>query len=364
MNVMEDKIWSIFEYNFRKEDSITIDERKEINYFLKESKMRAKRNECFYCKNQVSSFCNSHSIPAFTLRNIAKDGQLITLNSFIKMPFIDKISGLQKTGTFQLICRDCDSKIFSDYENPENYKMDIPNQKMLSQISLKTHLNAISKKHIENKMFEKLKNNNVDVDTQLNIKKLDLDEHYSNYLIAKRNLTKNWEEYYVFYYKTLDYTVPIAFQDEINLISDFNGKLINEIYNMDRNYQIKGMNVCVFPLKQKSVIIMFVHKNNAKRYRGFYKTLKSKSEIEQLEIINFIIFSYSENVFLSPFLTDEILENSNLKSIAKLSIDSIIETDDLSKVKFYKLITELYDFSRSKEIPNLLSLKIDSFKSE
>lgn len=70
--------------------------------FMKESRSAAKKTKCFYCKNEVTSFCNSYSIPAFTLRNIAKNSNLISLNSFIEMPFLNKQSGLQKTGTFQI----------------------------------------------------------------------------------------------------------------------------------------------------------------------------------------------------------------------------------------------------------------------
>lgn len=49
---------------------------------------------------------------------------------------MDTENGVNKAGTFHLICNDCDSKIFSDYENPDNYSNQ-PTQKMIAQMALK-----------------------------------------------------------------------------------------------------------------------------------------------------------------------------------------------------------------------------------
>ena len=35
------------------------------------ARQEAKLNYCYYCKKEVSSFCNSHSVPQFCLRRIA-----------------------------------------------------------------------------------------------------------------------------------------------------------------------------------------------------------------------------------------------------------------------------------------------------
>lgn len=59
-------------------------------------------------------------------------------------------TGINNTGTFHLICANCDSREFADYENPENYN-DKPTQIMLSQIAQKSYLKEIYKqtKNIE-----------------------------------------------------------------------------------------------------------------------------------------------------------------------------------------------------------------------
>ena len=77
------------------------------------SKARAntKRKTCYVCGKACSSFCNSHSIPEFTLRHISEKGKVIaTLQK--EIPMLGKDTGLNKAGTFQLICRECDSKVF------------------------------------------------------------------------------------------------------------------------------------------------------------------------------------------------------------------------------------------------------------
>lgn len=45
----------------------------------------------------------------------------MTLNTLVDNPLMDTEKGVEEAGTFHLICNECDSKIFSDYENPDNY---------------------------------------------------------------------------------------------------------------------------------------------------------------------------------------------------------------------------------------------------
>lgn len=129
-----------------------LDKKKELNPILAQSRKRAKKDKCIYCNEEKTSFCNSHSIPAFCLKNIATDGYLYYSNTLIDVALLDSEKGVKNAGIFQLICRDCDSKIFQEYEDLSNYEK------------------------------------------------------------AKRLSQKNWKgEYYQFYYEKLDYVVPVAF---------------------------------------------------------------------------------------------------------------------------------------------------------
>ena len=121
--------------NFSREE--LIDTKKTVNQIVKNAKTNAKSNKCFFCKKPTSSFCNSHSIPAFLLRNISVEGDLYHTAKLIQSPVSSHKLGINNSGTFQLICRECDSKIFKDYETTSNYST-IPYDKMLNQIAMKT----------------------------------------------------------------------------------------------------------------------------------------------------------------------------------------------------------------------------------
>lgn len=99
-----------------------IEATKALNKMIKDSRNQAKQSNCYYCGNDCDSFCNSHTLPAFCLRNIAQNGKVFYSNTILDLPLLKDDNGVNEAGTFHLICRDCDSKVFQDYENPDNYK--------------------------------------------------------------------------------------------------------------------------------------------------------------------------------------------------------------------------------------------------
>lgn len=93
--------------------------KRKLNKILKESRLEAKLDYCVYCNQEVSSFCNSHTIPKFILKKIDDSGMIYNSNFYTTMGLANLVkteNGVNETGTFQMICRDCDSKIFQDYE--------------------------------------------------------------------------------------------------------------------------------------------------------------------------------------------------------------------------------------------------------
>lgn len=83
-----------------------------------------------------------------------------------------------------------------------------------------------------------------------------------DYEYAKKTAEKcDGSKYNIIYIKVLDYIVPIAFQSSIALITDLEGVLINNIYNSKPEYRIKSNNVCIFPLKDTSVVQKIKGKN-------------------------------------------------------------------------------------------------------
>ncbi|CEK34610.1 hypothetical protein UMC2_15661 [[Clostridium] sordellii] len=334
-----------------------IEDKKKMRRIISESKRLAKKQKCFYCKKEVSSFCNSHSVPAFCLKNISSNGELYTFNALVNSPLFDSKKGVRNSGTFQIICKDCDSKIFQDYENPDNY-IQKPTPKMIAQIAMKNYLKLISKRYHEHALYGMTKEINPSsskmVDLNHKVQEMDLMEYIKSFEKAKRLSKKNWDgEYYLFYYETLDYVVPIAFQSSIALITDLDGQIINDIYYHDISYKLEDLHICILPLKESSVILMFIDSKN-KRYRNFYKKFNKLTLEDKLSLINYIIFLYSEEAIFSKDIPNEVLKNKNLINISKQS-SNILTTNPF--IDPYKALREGYDLNKRNEIPNLLNEK-------
>lgn len=332
-----------------------LEQKKKINRILAQSRKRAKKDKCMYCHEEKSSFCNSHSVPAFCLKNIATDGSLYHSNTLIKVDLFDSEKGVKNAGTFQLICRDCDSKIFQEYEDPNNYEKETT-PKMLSQIAMKNNLRHIGKRLNEYAMFDIASEINPLASGIVNymqkIQKIDLVEYKAGFEKAKRLSQKNWKgEYYQFYYEKLDYVVPIAFQGSISLVVDLDGIIVNDIYNEDANYRIQDLHICVFPLKDSSIITMFIDSDN-KRYRNFYKHFNKLSHDDKLSIVNYIIFLYSEDIFISKDIPEKVLKNDKLIEVSKQSSIALLSSPFLNAIEESK---KVYDLSKRNEIPNLLN---------
>ncbi len=335
-----------------------VEHKKFINKNIAIARKKSKGTYCKYCEKETSSYCNSHSLPAFCLRNISSKGLVLSINQLVDFPLMDFEKGVNKAGTFHLICRECDSKIFQEYENPEAY-INKPTTKMLAQIAMKNCLRYIGKRLEEKSIFELIGDQNKNVidfvGSMHEVQSLDLDEYEKEFNKAKKISKKNFgDEYYLFFHEKLDYVVPIAFQSSIALVVDLDNNIINDIYCNDPNYKIYGLHVCIFPLEDSSIIMLFIDSKHQKRYRSFYKKFNRLSLDDKLSIINYIVFLYSEDVFLSKEIPKDILENENLISTAQTTLMAVNFSFSKSTTEAAK---ETYNLNNHKIIPNLLSEK-------
>ena len=333
-----------------------IELKKKINEFYSKARQDAKGDKCYYCGCSCTSFCNSHSIPAFCLENIAINGYVYYSNEFINMPIVDKTKGIKKAGTFHIICRDCDSKIFQDYEDPKNFDSK-PTEKMLAQIAMKNYLHSISKRLVEISLYDNIKKQFNMADNYYQNQQLvhdsDLIEYKNGFQRAKKVNEKNWDnEYYLFYYEKLMYTVPLAFQDDISIITDLNGKVINDIYNMAPDSHTKDIHVCIFPMKNYSVIMMFVDSKHSSTYRGFYKQFNKLESTDKLSVINYLVFCYSENIFLHKGIDESVLTNKKLIEASRKS--TLVAATIGEEKNAINAASESFDLSKRTEVPNLL----------
>lgn len=346
-------MFSEYEKNIMNENKAEIN--KIMSKVLKNSRNASKLDSCYYCGNKCDGFCNSHSVPSFCLKNIAENGRVLTLGEFLDIPIINKEKGVNQAGTFHIICRDCDSKIFSDYENPNNYNS-FPTQKMLAQISLKNNLKFISKRLLEKEMYNNMFEN-LNLPDSINsanqyVKDLDLNEFIQGFNKAKKILDKNLNDgYYICFYKKLNYVVPLAFQSSVFLLYDLEDNIINNIYNPSPNYVLKPLNICVFPLENETVIMIFVD-NKDKRHRKFYRQFNKLSLEEQLLTLTFIMIAYTEDIFFSGKLPQDIKTDPYLIKTSQANSSVISMTPSFNP---HEGAREEFSLSNRKNIPNLLS---------
>ena len=126
--------------------------RKKVNNLLSKARNSAKPDKCILCGKPQTSFCNSHSVPQLSLKNIAENGKV--LHASVLMG-IDVIKGVNNSGTFHFICNECDGTFFQDYENEQNLKA-MPTDKMLAEIAVKNILLQLSKRGQEKELYREL----------------------------------------------------------------------------------------------------------------------------------------------------------------------------------------------------------------
>lgn len=330
------------------------DYNKAIGKTLNEARKRAKQPTCYVCGKETTSFCNSHSVPQFCLKTIAIDGKVFMSGIQDSIPYLGTDTGVKSAGAFQIICRECDNMIFQEYENPLSYDKE-PTGQMLAQIAMKNYLQMIFKRNMERELCFLWENDfpyKIDATGLREIKAIDLDEYVAGYnraRIASSGHHDNW--YYLCYYVKLDYTVPLAFQGQIALVCDFEGNVINDIYNSAKEYKTQDIHIAVFPFEDKSVVFAFIDSRN-KRYRNFYKKLKKLDLNEQLATINYVIFKYSENVFLSKKIPDSVFKNQYFIDVCRSTSIANVAMPFLDPLQ---IAMEDYSLSNRNNIPNLLS---------
>ncbi len=123
--------------------------RKEINDIFSEARQKGKPERCILCGEVQTSLCNSHSVPKMSLKAIADNGMLLHASAAIglNMEVVNLEDGINRSGTFNYICRKCDSSFFQDYENL-NSLIAYPSDKMLAKIAVKNFLLQLSKRAI------------------------------------------------------------------------------------------------------------------------------------------------------------------------------------------------------------------------
>lgn len=324
---------------------------KQVSRLQTEARKRAKQPKCLVCGKLCAGFCKSHSVPRTFVKRIALDGKVYFGGLQKEIPFLGEDCGVGDAGTFFIICRDCDSRIFQKYENPATYAADKLSGSVLAQIAMKNFLQMISKRCQEGALNDIMLETHPfysDIQAQIPI---DLLEYYRGFNRAKLACAGHHEDWYhLFYYRRLDYVVPVAMQSLLSLVVDFEGSVVNNLFNMDPAYHIQPIHVAIFPLEKSSVILIF-RDSREKRLRKFAQQLNRLEPDDQLVAINYLIFAYCENIFLSKAVDDTVFNDENFKKVCRKYPHFYADQpfDPLPEALL------AYNLNERKSIPNLLS---------
>jgi len=296
----------------------------ELSKIVRDYSKQATGGKCYICKEECSSFCNSHSVPQFVLENISKNGLYSTFADIADIKLLKPHTGKNNAGTFRLICKDCDSKFFATYENKKIYD-DLSKPisiNVLFEIAFKNHLFAINKCNNELSLGVAIINyteqNNpeyLDIVKQklhftLETAALRLNLHEKNYLYDKYCMDKHMCAYKIVDQFELPYVVPIAFQSEIPMFKDLRGNIVNH-FEIEALEVLYMLHVCIFPLKNKTRILLFRHETDT-AYDQFQEDFRQMTQEKKLNVLNFMIFQYSEDFYCNQEVAQKYKQNREL----------------------------------------------------
>lgn len=301
------------------EGTDTIELRKRMNKLLSDARNAAKPDKCILCGEKQTSFCNSHSVPQFSLRNISDNGKVLHASALMGIDVVDIEKGVNNSGTFHFICNNCDGTFFQDYENEQNLKTK-PSDKMLAEIAVKDFLLQLSKRTQEEKLHKELQrqfNAYTNPENLAGITGLDLRDFNEELQFHKGIVDNNLSSgYQILFWKVVPYKVPIALQSAIALPKDLEGNEINNVFDTSDAIRMQFMHLIILPLQEESVILAYYHKRD-KLYRKLRNQINSSSEQKALQFLNYVIFAYTENYFISKTIQTIIITDEKLSLLGQ-----------------------------------------------
>ena len=301
--------------------------KKHLSDFFRDSAQRAKQKNCALCGAECSSFSNSHSVPQFVMKRIAVQGKFVTFSDIVGLP--NSKNGINNTWTFHVICSKCENHYFKDYEQ-ETVLLEPPSNKIMAEIALKNSLLMLHKYRIDRESNNKSINLGTfvgETDVLPIMNTLDIENTSFDIKRSKKIIDNNLKSgYHLVYYNLLDWVTPMAFQGSICVYRSFDGKIINQIYSESKNIRMQQLHVTVFPLKEKTAVMMFFHKDD-RNYIPFERQFHKMSDDDKLQYINYLIFKYTEHMMISPRIDCNILKDNNLLDLCEECTHNLFSYD-------------------------------------
>lgn len=231
------------------------------------------------------------------------EGKVDYFNSMLNIPLINSDKGIKEAGIFKLLCRECDGKIFRDYEDLEAL-CDRPSEIMLEEIALKNVLMMLNKRYLEIQLFNNMRNEYkmpYPYDVKQKANSLDERDFWWDFIRIKEMIDSadgEKSKFKLFYWRKLDYVIPIAFQGLVTLYGDLDGNMVTDVYNTSEDVIVKHMHMCMFPLETSSVVFAFYHEDD-KEYDGFARQFSRLDEEEKLTVMSYVVYEYCEDMFFA-----------------------------------------------------------------
>jgi hypothetical protein len=281
-------------------------------------------------------------------------------NSLLNLPIINEDKGIGEAATFKLICSNCDNNIFQDYESLSKLES-LPTEVMLEEIALKNVLMMLNKRYFEIKLFNNLEKEYNDLrypyDAKQEANTLDERDFWWDFVRIKEMLSSSEEtksKYKLFFWKKMDYIIPIAFQGMVALYGDLEGNLVTDTYNMSEDIIVKHMHICMFPLETSSVVFAFYHENDTE-YDNFAEQFGKLEEEEQLGVLSYIVYGYCEDMLFAKKFPHRTWIINKVK-------DTFMETEEIwafdkEHAEYQKRLKMKRLKNRDKEFPCILAKK-------
>ena len=216
-------------------------------------------DQCCCCAKK-KKLIDSHMVPQFILKNLEKPCEYKT--SFILEDgfLAEKNIGLKSAGIFKMLCADCDSGSFKGYEN-EEVLLTLDSikriQLVLDQIAVKNLYKKIYDFTYYSRFFSSIKKHACPVTLKKRNIDLDIQLFESMILACWQEMSRIYDMKHnnkIVYCGLLDYVVPVAAQGTFY----YNYKKLKSI-DVDK---VTFLHMAVFPLSEKSRIILFTNDYN------------------------------------------------------------------------------------------------------
>lgn len=222
---------------------------------------------------------------------------------------------------------------------------------MLAEIALKNELLNVSKRSQEVELYRSLPEKIINIDYMIDLYSLDLRDFLQEVEVHKREILNNTKgAYQIIYKEILPFVVPIATQVAITLRLDMYGYPVNDVYNPDPKINMQDLHLVIFPLKESSLVLAFYHKKD-KKYRTLRHQFNSENSKKTKEFLNYLVFAYTENFFISKRICEKIQSNKKLIQLNR----ELYQQPNLGNLNMYDFLNFEYEPVKADEIPNFLT---------